>query len=207
MSRRDLVALVADTDTEQVLHALLQRSDSLGSRRIDYQLWVHPRRDPGCRVEAAAFLRAHTDRYGHALVVFDHEGSGTREPRDELERRLEDDLARTGWSSGSARVVVIEPELERWVWTASPHTLAFLGWTGSSADLDAELSAAGLERGPEGKPLRPKEAVEHIWKRTRTSKSAARFGKLAGQTSLMACRDASFVRLRDALRAWFPGAG
>src|SRR5207245_2213346 len=45
-------------------------------RQIDFDILVHPRRDPACAREAHSFLRPFVHQFTHALVVYDHQGSG-----------------------------------------------------------------------------------------------------------------------------------
>lgn len=57
-ARRDLVVLVADKNIEAVIVGLLGRPQSLGIRAISFDVFVHPRRDPGCLTGADDFLRS-----------------------------------------------------------------------------------------------------------------------------------------------------
>ena len=85
-TRRDLVLLVADKSIAQAITGLLQRIQALGVREIDYEIHVHQQRDPGCRLDAAAFLRPFASRFEHALVVFDCDGCGSDAFRSSGER-------------------------------------------------------------------------------------------------------------------------
>jgi hypothetical protein len=81
----DLVVLVADKDMEQVVATLLgRRARALGIREIGCDVFVHPRRDPGCRTEAVGFLRTFRASHDHALVLFDRDrrrSSATLRPK------------------------------------------------------------------------------------------------------------------------------
>lgn len=49
---KDLAILTADKDAEQTLKALLsKRQQSLGIRAIEYDIFVHPERDSGVRLD------------------------------------------------------------------------------------------------------------------------------------------------------------
>ena len=128
-SGADLILLVPDSNTEYTMKGLLARHQAIGIRQIDFNVVRHPERDPGCFLRAPDFLRLFRRDYHHALVLLDREGSG-RESRSrlELEEDLEGRLA-TEWSERSA-VVVIDPELEIWLWSDSPEVDAVLGWQG-----------------------------------------------------------------------------
>ena len=101
-ARRDLVVLVADKNMEAVMVGLLGRPQSLGIRAITFDVFVHPRRDPGCLTGADDFLRPFGGAYHYALVLFDHEGCG-REPisPESLADRGEGALGRGGMGGPS----------------------------------------------------------------------------------------------------------
>jgi hypothetical protein len=44
-----------------------------------------------------------------------------------MENDLEARLSQSGWPSGCCAAIVIDPELELWVWSRSPHVPAVLG--------------------------------------------------------------------------------
>lgn len=72
----DLAVLVAASNTGAAVRGLLARQESLGIRVVEYELYVHPERDPGCFLKAHDFLRPMHRRCAHALVLFDRYGSG-----------------------------------------------------------------------------------------------------------------------------------
>ena len=103
-----------------------------------------------------------------------------------------------------AEVLVIDPELEVWVWSDSPHVASSLGWTERSGDLRAWLTEQGLWPTNEAKPPDPKAAVEAVVWHVQTPRSSSIYRKLATNVSLHRCTDASFNRLLGILRTWFP---
>lgn len=131
---KDLLVLCADKMIESAFAELLRRHQAFDIRPIDFQILVHPQRDPGCFHHAAPFLRPLRSDCRHALVVLDRawESAPTRDP-DDLTRRAEARL--TGDWGSDARVLVIDPELEVWVWSDSPHVAPALGWTTHDVDL------------------------------------------------------------------------
>jgi hypothetical protein len=204
MTTKDLVLLVADKNLEGTLRGLLSRSAALGLRSVAFDLFIHPERDPGCYRHAHEFLRPFIGRYEHTLVVFDREGCG-REEKDRLalEADVETRLRENGWSERAAAVVV-DPELEVWVWSGSPHVETALGWrTGDPPFLDWLRGEGLLERGAL-KPARPKEAVERALRLTRRPRSSALYSQLARNVSTERCVDPSFAKLRSILQRWFP---
>jgi hypothetical protein len=73
----DLVVVLPGDDEMAGIGALLtKRTESLGIRPPSHKLLKHPNRDPGCFHTSPDVLRPYTRQAAHALVVFDHEGSG-----------------------------------------------------------------------------------------------------------------------------------
>jgi hypothetical protein len=156
---RDLVVLVADSHQKAAVTGILSRAKAMGIRSVEADIRVHILRDPGCLREAHEFLRSFSRKYLHALVLFDREGCGQDDrPREVLEDQVQQHLSRSGWEDRSA-VVVIEPELEAWVWSESPEVDAALGWEGRSPKLRDWLAQGGFLPAGQVKPLRPKEAM------------------------------------------------
>ncbi len=202
--RRDLVVLVADGHQEQTVATLLtRRQPSLGIRQIsidiDSDIRPHPNRDPGVFHGAGSFLADLAGLYQHALVLIDAEWGVFSAA--EIEEKIQDDLNRSGWKGRSA-VVVIDPELEIWVWSTSPHVPSLFGtdWE-TIKNLGYQT---GHWREGETKPSRPKELLVEVLRRTKTKYSAALYRQLAEKVSLRGCQDDSFRRFREILQGWFP---
>lgn len=130
----DLVILVPGRDERETLDGLLtSRRASLGIRELNHDFVTAPMRDPGCFQSAQSILRPFCNRASHALVLFDHHGSGQHLRESfEVEADVRARLADNGWDD-RAEVVVVEPELEAWVWTPSPVVDEVLGWRHQSA--------------------------------------------------------------------------
>lgn len=198
----ELVVLVAGKDDRAALLGLLRRHASVGIRSIEPVVYTHPDRDPGCRLHAHDFLRPQTTRFARALVVFDREGCGINAPAEHLEREVEGRLAASGWGDRAA-VIVIDPELEAWVWSESPHVPRCLGWTGDLAHLRGWLKGQGLwEDGK--KPSDPKRAVQRVLHEVDRRRSSSIYSELAKSVGFRKCEDRAFLRLLNVLRGWFP---
>ena len=198
-----LVALAADRDIEEAITKLFARPEALGVVPFRYEIRRHPRRDPGCRVDAADFLRPFSNRFSHALVVFDRDGCGDPGPREDIEARVESELRRSGWED-RGRAVVIDPELEVWVWSNSPAVLSALRWTQGHQALRSWLAAEQLWNSGSAKPHDPKAAMLRCLQETRRRRSARIFGEIAAGTSLEGCCDPAFGKIRTVLREWYP---
>jgi hypothetical protein len=200
--QQDLVVLVADKNMEAAIDGILRRPRALRIRDIRWKIYVHVQRDPGCLLRSADFLRSLRQLFANALVVFDHSGCGRdAEARQVLEAATEERLALSGWGSRAA-AICIEPELEQWVWTGSPHVATSLGWT--EGDPRSWLETHGLWRPDHPKPDDPKRAVDMILRATGKRHSSSLFQELASQVSLQSCSDPAFCRLVQVLREWFP---
>jgi len=202
---KDLIVLVADKNTEFSIRGLLsKRSSSLRIRPLLFDIFVHPQRDPGCLRLAHDFLRPYSTRYRHALVVLDRDGCGQehRKKRTELEQQIEERLIQSGWA-GRAAAVVIEPELEIWVWSQSPHVDVTLGWQGRSPGLREWLIESKLLDAHDVKPGDPKRAVEEALRVARKARSSNLYLELSSSVSFEGCKDEAFLKLRQTLAHWF----
>lgn len=199
----DLVVLVADKNMEAGVRGLLSRREALGLPKIRYDVYVHVARDPGCFLGGHDFLRPMAGRTAHALVLFDRDGSGReQETRESLEELVTQRLSSSGWGDRAA-AIVLDPELEVWVWSDSPHVGRVLGWIEAHPDVRAWLHEKGMWAEGESKPEDPKAAVERVLRHVRKPRSSAMYGKLAAAVSLQRCTDPSFLRLREVLAGWF----
>lgn len=99
---------------------------------------------------------------------------------------------------------MIEPELEAWVFSDSPHVAEALGWSGRTPDLATWLREGGFWEPGRVKPEDPKRAVDEALREARVRRSSSIYRTLAGKVSLQRCRDASFLNLRGVLQQWFP---
>jgi hypothetical protein len=202
--KRDLLVLVADRNMEMAVRGVLAREKSLGIRQVTADVHRHPEHDCGCRQAGVEFLNVFVGRYAHALLMFDREGCGQEEGlTEDIESELEMALASTGWANRAA-AIVLDPELEIWVWNDSPHVEKELGWSGRQPDLQTWLCQRGFLQPGQIKPARPKEALEAALRQLGRSRSSALFAGLARKVSLKKCKDRAFVKLRTALRDWFP---
>lgn len=200
----DLLCLVADKNMQAAISGLLARPESLGIRAIECRLETHPRRDPGCFHEGAEFLRGQRWEAEHAMVVLDHAWAGVpADSASSLEDLLEGRLGRAG-IEGWAKAVVIEPELEAWVFSESVHVVRALGWTDRSPGLRQALSSESLWPDDCHKPPDPKAAMEWALRRARVPRSSSIYGDLASTVSTRNCTDRAFVRFRGLLQDWFP---
>ncbi|MBL8173126.1 MAG: hypothetical protein JNK48_00565 [Bryobacterales bacterium] len=188
-----------------VIDAILARPEALGMAAIADRCdsYVMPNFDANVYRNSPEFLRPHSKRYAHALVMCDRVGSGQTRSRQEMEDDIESRLSSSGWMNrGSA--IVIDPELEAWLWQRSPYVVEALGWNGRSPDLYSWLDSTGFLAPGASKPADPKKALNAALFLARKQKSSSIFSSVASQVSLARCIDPSFLKLREVLRSWFP---
>lgn len=201
---QDLIVMTACSQQLATIRAIIPRFQSLGTRRINAQFCEHNRKDPGCLGGPEEILRSQAKLYARAIVIFDKHGCGHEmEATRELERRCESKLALSGWENRS-RAIVIDPELEAWVWSDSPQVDAVLGWSGQIPGLRTWLEDEGLVSPGEIAPSDPKTALERALKQSKKKRTSAIYQQLAKCVSFDRCRDKSFLRLRKTLVKWFP---
>lgn len=201
----DLVVLCADKDIEAALSELLRsRCKALDIRDVKFTVLVHPEHDPGCYRRSHDFLRPMNRQYDHAVVVFDREGCGREDHREIIESNVEGRLAANGWDQ-RARCVVIEPELESWLWARPPHLARLLNWQ-IGTPISDWLRAEALWSEVDPKPSRPKEALEAVLRRVNRPRSSALYSELAATADLTQCADGAFQKLTALLKEWFPPA-
>lgn len=204
--QKDLIVLAADPSMKVAIEDVLRRHHALGIRAVSADVISHPLRDPGVLRDGHNFLRAQRGNYGYALAVCDRHGCGNEAlSRERLESSIEQGLF-VQWADRAA-AIVIDPELETWVWTDSPHVAHAVGWSGDMSSLRAWLRTGGLLAEGSVKPADPKAALEALLRFTKRRKSSALFEALAREVSLQGCICPAFRKMTATLQCWFPAAG
>lgn len=199
----DLLVLAADKDMECAFAGILARRQSLGIRQVEVRILSHPEKDPGCLQRSHEYVRLFLNQYRYVIVAFDLDGCGrTGSSREDLESEVEANLGRNGWEDRAA-AIVIEPELEAWVWSDSPVVDTILGWQGKQPDLRQWLISQSLLDPDDAKPRRPKEAAQAALRLAQKPRSSALYRQLAETVSLERCVDPSFAKLKSTLQRWF----
>ncbi len=199
---KDLIMLVADKNTEFLLKGLLPRLPRILNTKIfDFDVKIHPLRDSGLRKDSSEFLRPFIYQYRYAIVLFDYEGSGDHTSHTQLVEKIENELQINGWENKNA-VIIIEPEIENWVWVNSPHLAQEMDWEDTET-LNNWLSEKGLKNQNDAKPPRPKEAFEDALKETGKPRSSAIYQNIAEKASFKGCIDTNFQKLKSTIINWF----
>lgn len=201
---RDLVILVADQEMEQTVRGLLNRPHAMGIGPVSFDINRHPQRDPGCYTSGPELLKLLHRRYSRGLLMLDKEWEGRRQrSAEEMEAYLRAEFSRRALQ-GWADVVVIDPELEVWMWSESPHVSRALNWRHQDGNLRERLASVGLWEKNSAKPSDPKSALAWALDKARTPRSSAIFREISSRVSLHNCQDPSFSRFCTILRGWFP---
>lgn len=206
-NKKDLIAVVADKSMQVALQSVLLRPHSLAIREVSFSVIVQVNRDCGVRTEGVATISRFKNEFSHALLLLDYEGSGAdydavnMQTASELRQQLQQDLRRA-WGENSD-VVVIEPELDIWAWGIDESMRQVLGWLDRPPSIREWIRQQGFELSANGKPIRPKEALEAVCRHLRLARSSALYGELASRLSLQRCEDATFQCLSSILKNWF----
>lgn len=206
---RDLVILVADLQCEATLLGFFQRNQchlSLGCGKFVFDprqdLFRDTKNDPGVWKNGHEILRSLRATHRNALIILDNAWEGS--PGVET---IEGDLSRqmtgSGWVRERFEVVVIDPELESWIWQDNHHVERALGHDGVPS-LRFRLEQAELWPSDCLKPPDPKRAVETVNGWYRFGPPSPVFQEIASKVTLKACVDPAFRKMRQALRRWFP---
>lgn len=204
---RDLFVVVADLDMENVIKTLLcVRKHALGIELafdLTRDLLRYNKKDSGCYRDAQDLLRTRRKYYRHALILFDRHGSGVDyKSRIDIENDIEERLHACGWPRESATAIVIDPELEAWVWSDSPHVASALGWD-DNRELRVYLEHKNLWVSGAMKPDDPKHALDNALRERKRIGGARLFADLASKVGMNRCDDPSFVKFRTTLQRWF----
>ena len=137
--------------------------------------------------------------------MLDREWDGAPGSADTIREDLLHQMWKTGWPVAACEVVVLDPELETWIWADSPVVpdVLRMSWTDIwTLAYRHEYWVAG-----QPKPVRPKELLETILSRQGRPHSSALFQEIARRVGLRSCVDPAFVLLRETLLSWFAASG
>ena len=201
---RDVVFLVADGSMEQMLRGFFSRPAAhtrLGCAPFVFDaaqdVIVAARRDPEVYRLSHELLRPYLSTHDHAVVMLDNDWEGSPGPskiHEQVSERM-----RGSWEQFA--VIVLDPELEAWVWQENQNVATALGCPTNFREI---LRRSGHWPAGRPKPKDPKDALQHLRIHHRADRSKAVFNRVAAQVSVKGCVDAAYQLLRDTLRDWFP---
>jgi len=201
--------LVADKNMAAILKGFLGRErffESLGTSRFMFEpiqdlLIASGDNDPGLFVRAHELLAPYRLSHRHVVVIVDASWDGSP-GASAIKRTMTANLEQQGWTKANSRVIVIDPELENWVWQKNIHVAHTLG----CSTLEEMLDLVGPEAWPTGqpKPNTPKDLLERLLRHSDIPRSSSIYGAISEHVSISGCRDVAFLELRRALQTWFP---
>lgn len=209
---RDCVFFTADSTMKQALLGFMTRNDrfahyNLGTAPFAFDpnedLFSSATMDPGTYTTGEELMRPFQKTHRHAVLMLDAQWDGSPGAaaiRTDLSNRI----LVTGWPADAFKVIVIEPQLEAWIWQRNQRLATALKF-GSVAEMVKAVHDAKVDW-PNGqaKPSRPKEALEAVATRKRKiGYSSALHRAITTTISLAGCRDNAFLELRQTLQRWF----
>lgn len=203
---RDCIFLLADKNMQATFEGFLTRPAfyrSLECSEFAFDLIVAAGdNDPGLYTRGHELLRPFQISHRHAVVVLDAQWDGTP-GKEAITEHLTANIQATGWKADLFVVIVIDPELENWIWQRNKHVAQGMGFSDSyelMADSDVQ------EAWPQGqaKPASPKEILETLLRKKRIPRSSSIYKQITSQVSIRNCQDSAFQRLVEKLRTWFP---
>ena len=212
---RDIIFHLADDHMETGMRAFFQRDDwqhALGCHRFDIDadspvdlFRVAGHTDPGLWKHAHENLAAFRDKYRHAVIVLDADFD-PYPGADVLHQDITRAMIAADWEEGQFAVVVIQPELEAWLWAANVNVAIAFGHQDFTA-LRNTLEAEGLWTPGEPKPNDLKRARDRAAKLGGKKTGGPIFKGVFGSISSKAlnqCVEPGFKTLQEAVQRWFP---
>lgn len=209
MSLRPCQFVLADQTIETMVVGFLSRPGafpSLGCRAFDFDpkidvLVPGGMNDPGLVARARDLARGAHRAAERVVFVLDNDWEGTPGV-DGIRSRIMQDCSTEGWDIDRVCVIVLDPEVEVWIWQESPHVREALGFAPGESLRAAVSSAAWPDDA--AKPLRPKEALQQLLRARGKPFSKAIHRKIAEGTTIKRCVDPGLQQLREFLQRQFP---
>jgi len=210
---RSLGFLVADKNMQACLRGFFERDRwdlALGCGRFEFNTEIPGdiyvaagEHDPGLYSHGTELLSAFERRYEHFVVMMDAQWDGSP-GADAIRNRMREHLTQAGWATDDCHAVVLEPEVDLWLWTGTDHTAKAMGWD-SWSDLQTGLIGNGFLSPGQTKPQRPKEAAEWALRAKGKPRTSGVYHRISSVASLTrhAC-EPSLLELMETLRRWFP---
>lgn len=207
---RDCLFLVADKNMAFALRGLLGRNgwnEAVGCSPIAVDVKqdiviAAGFNDPGLYTRANVLLEGYRATHARVMVFLDAEWNGSP-GADGIKGRVMEHIQSAGWKTEEGCCIVFDPEVDRVIWTLSPHTATALGWP----DMDVLRSwLAGQGHWPQDavKPPRPKEALEKSLREKQKPRSSALYQDVCGKVSIRKCSDEAVKEFCTVLSTWFP---
>lgn len=200
--------LVPDLQCEATLRGFFGREKfhlSLGCAPFAFEpgddLIRETKNDPGVWKNAHELLRLKRATHRNALIILDNSWEGSPGVA-QIEKDIGGNMTGSGWPRGQFEVVVIDPELESWIWQDHVHVETAFGHAGPPS-LRQRLRDSDLWPDGGRKPTDPKLAVEAVQGWYRFGPPSPVFAEIAMKVSVKGCVDPAFQKMLRALKGWF----
>ena len=224
---RDIIWLIPDLQCKATILGFIQRNGfhhnlGCGPFRFSEQedLLVHPGHDPGVWKYSQVLLASKKDTHERSIIILDNDWDGSPGVA-QIEADIEQNMIASGWAQNRFEVIVIDPELESWIWQDNIHveeafdharppslrdklaTLTLLP-NGKLANAQPALGQIPIWPVGDAKPPDPKSAVEAVTSMKSLGPVSAVFNEIASKVGVGNCQDPAFQKLRATLQQWFP---
>lgn len=185
---KDLLVLTADKNALFLIESFLERINS--GNVFTYKVISHPGHDCGVIKKAAEFVRPFINEYNYLITIFDYEGCGDNATIMNIENKVITLLSQNGWQDKND-CLVIDPEIDLWVWVNECYLRKISNWTSSQSIYDF-LKQNGFSFNSQNKPDRPKEAFEFLLRKQQIPRSSSLYKSLAKIANYKKCTEKSF---------------
>lgn len=216
--KRDCLFFVADTNMANVVDGFISRGHlegRIGCRDFSFDFEEDVLEAPklGMGADGGIYKYCHSllqengymDTHKRLIVMLDQQFGG-EQPAADVRAEILGRLQSNGWGNDNADVVVIDPELEVWIWQDSPHVQTAVGFHGPGSLRDALKNESEWPDG-QAKPRDPKGLFKKVCRQYRTVYSPALYRDIVEKVSVRNCSDAAFQQLVATLCRWFPVGG
>lgn len=208
---RDCIFYVADQNMAETFTGFLNRPNfhlSMGCGAFQFDPLLDIARakgktDGGLWRHAGSLCKGYLKTHHKLVVALDRDFGGSP-GQTQIRKEIAQQLLSAGWQQSQFIVLVIDPELEQWIWQDNIHVESALKYT-RPPSLRAFLAQTGDWPAGQDKPTDPKAAFEKcVVRQLRGNRSSSLYRKIAANVSVTNCRDAEFQSLRQQLQVWFP---
>jgi hypothetical protein len=201
----DLFVILEGSGDEVVLEALLKRPSDLGIRAVTFKC---ERRSSAVRTQGPDIAREQRREFRYVICLWDHGGSGReQQPPSRVQGEVQARLNRNTLK-GCSKALIIDPELEIWLWQDSAAIASALG---VGEDRLAEWLRDWQRKHFPTQTVetlvrqQPKEALEEVIKQSGKKRTSTLYRHITAVANLnLWSGEASFRRLCRTLRRWFP---
>lgn len=199
----DLLVVLEGPRDREVIRAVLGRPAALGIRQITFQC---VQRSSAVCAQGPDIARQQRNRFRYVICLWDHQGSGQGKTPARAQGEVQAQLNRNTLK-GCSKALVIDPELEIWLWQDQAAIVNVLGvgmnqlWQSLNAWQQAQFPTQTVRA-----LIRqfPKEALEEVIRQAGEKPSAALYGRIAAKANLQLWGSVpSFKLFRRTLRRWF----